>query len=487
PRVGQSNDHMLFNSLIFAAFLPLCFVLYWGIGQRNWRMQNGFLALASYAFYAAWDWRFLGLIVFSSVVDFALGLRLAASDDRRERRAILGLSLTVNLGLLLYFKYANFFVDSAITLLNGLGVHVEPLTLNIILPMGISFYTFQTLSYTIDIYRRELEPTRDFVAFAAFVSFFPQLVAGPIERARRLLPQFHGPREFDPSLAADGLRQMLWGYVKKVLIADNLAPFVELCFDAQGPHDSITRLIGAVLFTVQLYCDFSGYSDMAIGMARFFGVDLMRNFAYPFFARSAAELWRRWHISLSSWFRDYVFIPLGGSRVSLTRNCINVLIVFGISGLWHGATWAFVFWGLLNGLYLLPGVIRGTKPPTGTVAEGRWLPRPGELYAMTQTFALWGFSLIFFRARHMDKAGPYVSDLFTAGYNPAANHAQFIAPLLMCLGLLLWEWCTRMAPHGLQPVRAWPRPARWTLYAGLALILIVFGNASSREFVYFQF
>lgn len=477
---------MLFNSLIFAAFLPLCFVVYWSIGRTRWRLQNAFLALASYAFYAAWDWRFLGLIILSTIVDYTLGLRLHRATARRERRAILGLSLTINLGLLLYFKYANFFLDSAITLLNALGLHVEPLTLKIILPMGISFYTFQTLSYTIDIYRRELEPTRDFVAFAAFVSFFPQLVAGPIERARRLLPQFHRERSFDPDRAADGLRQMLWGYVKKVGIADNLAPFVELCFDAAGPHDSVTRLCGAVLFTIQLYCDFSGYSDMAIGMAKFFGVDLMRNFAYPFFARSTSELWRRWHISLSTWFRDYVYIPLGGSRVSTARNCLNVLIVFGVSGLWHGATWAFVFWGLLNGLYLLPGVIRGKSTPTDTVAEGRWLPSIKELAQMITVFSLWGFSLIFFRAEYMAKAGPFLVDLFSFRIDPALDHGHFIAPLLAAAGLLVWEWCARFQQHGLVITRA-PRPVRWAVYIGLALALLVYGNTESREFVYFQF
>ena len=366
---------MLFNSLVFAVFLPAVFIAYWAVGAARWRVQNMLLIVASYVFYGWWDARFLGLIILSSAVDYFLGQALHRAEDDRRRRQFLGLSLLVNLGVLGVFKYFNFFVDSARTALMSLGLAPPAIALEIILPVGISFYTFQTLSYTIDIYRRRLEPVDEPTTFFAFVAFFPQLVAGPIERARRLLPQFQGPRTFDASAASDGLRQMLWGFVKKVIVADNLAPMVELTFTQYETLDGVALLCGALLFSVQLYCDFSGYSDMAIGMARLFGIRLSQNFAYPYFARTMREFWRRWHISLSTWFRDYVYIPLGGARVSMRRAAVNVMIVFGVSGLWHGAAWTFVVWGLLNGLYTLPALMRNQPVEAEVVAEERLLQR----------------------------------------------------------------------------------------------------------------
>ncbi len=320
---------MLFNSQIFAIFLPLVFILYRFAFNRNLRLPNLFLLVASYTFYGWWDWRFLSLIFISSLSDYIIGILLNRNSRRANRRILLWISLGLNLGILGFFKYFNFFVDSFINLANKIGVHLNESTLNIILPVGISFYTFQTLSYTIDIYRKRIEPTKDIISFFAFVSFFPQLVAGPIERASNLLPQFQKPRVFNVDIAKDGLRQILWGLIKKVVIADTIGVNVNEIFDAASYSSTsgITLIVGSLLFTFQIYCDFSGYSDIAIGTAKLLGFRLMRNFAYPFFSRNIGELWHRWHISLSTWFRDYVFIPMGGSRVTTIKYLRNIILV----------------------------------------------------------------------------------------------------------------------------------------------------------------
>ena len=351
---------MLFNSFTFGIFLSLVFLIYWGGLRRSIRGQNLLLLAASYLFYGWWDWRFLSLIAISSAVDYAVGQGFARVQDKSSRRWLLGVSLFVNLGMLAVFKYFNFFVETAVQLISTLGFSPNEFSLQIILPVGISFYTFQTLSYTIDVYHRKIEPTQDIIAFFAFVSFFPQLVAGPIERAADLLPQFLKPREFDSALARSGLRLILWGMFKKVVIADNLAPVVDRTFANFTILPTLSLLMGILFFAFQIYCDFSGYSEIAVGSARLIGFKLTQNFNYPYLSRNVGEFWRRWHITLSSWFRDYLYIPLGGSRTSTRwRHLLNLIITFTLSGLWHGANWTFVSWGVLHGLFYLPIVFSG--------------------------------------------------------------------------------------------------------------------------------
>jgi D-alanyl-lipoteichoic acid acyltransferase DltB (MBOAT superfamily) len=339
---------MSFNSIDFAIFLPIVFVLYWFVMNRRIWLQNGLLLIASYIFYGWWDWRFLTLIIFSTIVDFWVGIGLEKENKSRKRKILLWISILVNIGFLGFFKYYNFFLENFISAFSFFGAEFSIRSLNIILPVGISFYTFQTLSYTIDVYKRRVKPTHDFVAFSTYVSFFPQLVAGPIERASNLLPQFYSSRKFVYQEATDGLRQILWGLFKKVVIADNCAPYVNQIFSNPSDFSGSTLILGAFFFAFQIYGDFSGYSDIAIGTSRLFGFNLMQNFNFPYFSRDIAEFWRRWHISLSTWFRDYVYIPLGGSRVSVSKSIRNTFIIFIISGFWHGANWTFIFWGLLN-------------------------------------------------------------------------------------------------------------------------------------------
>ncbi len=346
---------MLFNSIDFAIFLPVVFCLYWFVTGRNLRAQNALLLITSYIFYGWWDWRFLSLIAFSSLVDYFVGIGLGKTANKAQRKILLLISIVVNIGFLAFFKYFNFFAGNFYTAFTFLGQPVfDPVLLNIILPVGISFYTFQTLSYSIDTYKRKIEPTRDIIAFFAFVSFFPQLVAGPIERATNLLPQFYTNRVFKYDEAADGMRQILWGLFKKIVIADNCALYVNRIFLNYDTYSGSTLLLGAVFFAFQIYGHFSGYSDIAIGSSRLFGFRLKRNFAFPYFSRDIAEFWRRWHISLSTWFRDYVYIPLGGSRCGTWMKVRNIFILFIVSGFWHGANWTFIAWGALNALYFLP-------------------------------------------------------------------------------------------------------------------------------------
>ena len=310
---------MLFNSIDFAIFLPIVFILYWFVTNKNLKLQNFLIVAASYLFYGWWDWRFLSLILFSTVVDYTIGRKLRMEENQTKRKILLWTSILVNLGFLGFFKYYNFFLDNFITAFSFFGTEIKANSLNIILPVGISFYTFQTLSYTIDVYKRNLEPTKDFIAFSAFVSFFPQLVAGPIERATNLLPQFYKKRTFEYDKAVDGMRQILWGLFKKIVIADTCAEYANLIFNNSADYSGSTLVLGALFFTFQIYGDFSGYSDIAIGTSRLFGFNLKQNFAFPYFSRDLAEFWRRWHISLSTWFRDYLYIPLGGSRGGTSR------------------------------------------------------------------------------------------------------------------------------------------------------------------------
>lgn len=483
---------MLFNSIDFAIFFPVVFLLYWLVFKSDLRAQNIFILLVSYVFYGWWDWRFLLLIAFSSCVDFLVSRRMTSSVSERHRKHLLWLSLSLNLGLLGFFKYFNFFAHSFADAFTLFGNPIEPFTLNIILPVGISFYTFQTLSYTIDVYRKRLEPTDDLLKFLAFVSFFPQLVAGPIERAKDLLPQFYKKRTFSYGASVDGLRQILMGLFKKVVIADNCAPIVNQIFDNYTDYSGGILVLGAVLFAFQIYGDFSGYSDIAIGVARMLGFDLMRNFAYPYFSRDIAEFWRRWHISLSSWFKDYVYIPLGGSKGGKWMNIRNVFVIFLVSGFWHGANWTFIVWGGLNALLFLPLLLlKRNRKNTDTVSAGRILPGPREFFQMITTFALVSLTWIFFRADDMSSALGYIQRIFTTPFFEthllAVTKPVNLLFLPLIFLLIILEWAGKNDQHALETLGlSWPRAGRWAVYTVLCLTLIIF-STNEQEFIYFQF
>ncbi|WP_282042559.1 MBOAT family O-acyltransferase [Winogradskyella flava] len=477
---------MLFNSFEFFIFLPIVFVLYWLIGNKRIQQQNLLIALSSYVFYGWWDWRFLFLILFSSLIDYTIGLKLRSEYKPSSRKLLLWISICINLGFLGFFKYYNFFVDSLIESFTFFGAKLSLNTLNIILPVGISFYTFQTLSYTIDVYNKKLEPTKNFLAFMAFVSFFPQLVAGPIERATNLLPQFYKKREFVYKNAVDGLRQVLWGLFKKVVIADNCATYANMIFNNQEDYSGSTLLLGAFFFAFQIYGDFSGYSDIAIGISRLFGFNLKRNFAFPYFSRDIAEFWRRWHISLSTWFRDYLYIPLGGSRGGIKMKVRNTFIIFIVSGFWHGANWTFIVWGALNALYFLPLLLLNrNRVNTNLVAEGKYLPTWRELLQMTMTFFITLIAWIFFRADNVTNAIIYIRDIFTK--------ALFTTPEILpftILGLVTFftsiEWLGRSGEYAIQKIDFMKKPIRWGFYMLLIILMFLF-TGEQQEFIYFQF
>lgn len=473
---------MLFPSFAFLVFLPLVFLAYWYLFGRDLRLQNAFLLVASYFFYGWWDWRFLGLLFASSMGDMIIGLALEGTRTPRARRAWVALSLVINIGVLATFKYFNFFVDGLSDLMLLMGMQPDLPTLRILLPVGISFYTFQSLSYTIDIYRGQIKATRDPIAFLAFVSFFPQLVAGPIERASNLLPQFLRPRTFDPVAARDGLRQMLWGFFKKIVIADSCAPWVNEIFAGDvSSTPGITLFFGAFFFAFQIYGDFSGYSDIAIGCSRLFGIGLSQNFAYPYFSRSISEFWRRWHISLSTWFRDYVYMPLGGWRTKWGR-LKNILITFSISGLWHGANWTFIGWGLMHGGYYVPEILRDGKARRDH-AQLRDLP------AILLTFLLVVLAWVLFRSQSLSTAGAYLFYMVRhIGMSPGALLLWVWRPeMAWVLFLLVVEWRARRTQHALavMPAATWQR---WSIYSFLVLVtLIHLDMSTSHDFIYFQF
>jgi alginate O-acetyltransferase complex protein AlgI len=406
---------MLFNSIDFAIFLPIVFILYWFVTNKNLKLQNFLIVAASYLFYGWWDWRFLSLILFSTIVDYAVGRKLRIEENQTKRKILLWTSILVNLGFLGFFKYYNFFLDNFITAFSFFGTEIKANSLNIILPVGISFYTFQTLSYSIDVYKRKLEPTKDFIAFSAFVSFFPQLVAGPIERATNLLPQFSRKRFFDKENAYRGLRLILWGLTKKIVIADSIAPAVDDIFSNYSQYPSTILMLGALLFSFQIYCDFSGYSMIARGVSKLFGFELMTNFNYPYFSRNIGEFWRRWHISLSTWFRDYLYIPLGGSRVSKLKKIRNVFVIFLVSGFWHGANWTFIVWGALHALLFIPSVLtKNNRKFTDDIKLNRFmLPSAPDFLRIISTFFLVSFFWIFFRADSIDTAILFINKIIS--------------------------------------------------------------------------
>jgi len=472
---------MLFNSLQFAWFLPCVFAIYWLL--RRWlKWQNLFVLAASYLFYGWWDWRFLLLIALTSGLSYASGLMI---ERRRRPLAVMWCNVVVNLAILGVFKYYDFFAQSFANLF--LGGDSDHLLLHLILPVGISFYTFQALSYSIDVYRGDVKATRDIVAFFAYVSFFPQLVAGPIERASSLLPQFERERSFNYDLAVDGLRQMLWGFFKKMVVADTCALYVDKVFASPDNFGGPTLIVAAMLFAVQIYGDFSGYSDVAIGTAKLFGIRLRRNFNVPYFSRDIAEFWRRWHISLTSWFRDYVYIPLGGSRVARWRVVLNTFVIFLLSGFWHGANWTFLAWGFFHALLFLPLILlKKNRRFRDVVATGRYLPTPIDCLRMLLTFVLVSLGWVVFRSPSIGFAANYFAHLFGKGSALIPWGGEYTVMLPSIVLMFCIEWLNRANLHEFE--RHCPyRMLRWVGYATLIFIIVAFMQTNEMPFIYFQF
>lgn len=500
---------MLFNSLEFALFLPVVFIIYWLVGYARindsvrLRLQNAFVVIASYVFYGWWDWRFLILIAFTSFCSWYSGLLIGKATSVVKSKAWMITNIVLNLGILTIFKYYDFFTSEFCQLF---GLSSAGLLIKIILPVGISFYTFQALSYSIDVYRKKIEPTKDIIAFFAFISFFPQLVAGPIERATNLLPQFLQNRKFSYEQGVDGMRQILWGLFKKIVIADNCATYVDQVWSTYPTQSGSALLLAAVLFTFQIYGDFSGYSDIAIGTAKLFGIKLMRNFNNPYFSRDIAEFWRRWHISLTTWFRDYVYIPLGGSRPEISPNCKNpglrkkelivrnTFVIFLVSGIWHGANWTFLAWGAYHAVLFLPLILLGkNRKYTNQVAEGRIIPTWREVIQIFFTFALVVLGWIIFRAESIPQAWEYICGMMQLGTVKAAYRffmpdEHWIWPTnLYVIIMLVVEWLQRNNQHGLEVLHTekfkW---LRWIFYYVLIVLIVQYAGAE-KTFIYFQF
>ena len=477
---------MFFNSLAFALFLPLVFILYWFVFNKSKSTQNALLIVASYYFYSCWDWRFLFLLVFSTFLDYYTGIQIEKAKSENTRKFWFWLSISLNLGFLGIFKYYNFFADSFSQLLNGLGLQTSPLLLNVVLPVGISFYTFHGLSYVIDIYLKRIKAEYNFVDYSLFVSYFPLLVAGPIERATHLLPQVKVKRSFDYKKAKEGTYQFIWGLVKKVVIADTCAIYANAIFDHYESMNSLSLLLGTVYFAFQIYGDFSGYSDMALGMSKLFGIDLLRNFNYPYFSRDIAEFWRKWHISLSSWFRDYVYIPLGGSSGGMGMKIRNTFVIFLVSGFWHGANWTFVAWGFINALYFLPLLLLNKNRSNLETVSLHWnFVSLRVFFNMLSTFAITCLAWIFFRAKSITEAFDYIQRLFSNGIFTSQyleNERYNYELLLLVLAFVLVEWSSRNQIEPISGKYSW-------LKLGLCLVAIIaLGTYSDyKEFIYFQF
>ena len=480
---------MIFNSIEFAIFLPIVFLLYWLVFNKNLRLQNLFIVAVSYLFYGWWDWRFLFLIAFTSLCSWASGLLIEQYRQRgNAAKWISAANIVLNLVILGIFKYYDFFAQSFANLF--LGGKADGILLHLILPVGISFYTFQALSYSIDVYRGQLKPTHDAVEFFAYVSFFPQLVAGPIERASNLLPQFQQPRTFQYETTADGMRQILWGLFKKVVIADNCGKFVDPVFQNAAGSTGSELMVAALLFTFQIYGDFSGYSDIAIGTAKLFGIKLMRNFKFPYFSRDIAEFWRRWHVSLTTWFRDYLYIPLGGSRCKKAKVIRNTFIIFLVSGLWHGANWTFLAWGAYHALLFLPLILAGkNRKYRSTLAPGKWFPGWKALGQMAGTFFLVVLGWVIFRADSLGQAGTIFKGMCQLN-TLEALYRFFMLPERMVawliVAMMLVEWAQRDQEHGLQMPQGTAWYIRYPAYLAV-IICIVLYCGSNQAFIYFQF
>ena len=478
---------MLFNSLIFAVFLPVVFLLYWFAAKKSLKLQNILLLAASYYFYACWDYRFLFLLIFSTLLDYYTGLKMAEAKTKSNKKFWFWLSVCVNLGFLGIFKYYNFFISSFADSISLFGFKPDFWTLQVILPVGISFYTFHGLSYVVDIYKDRIKPEKDFIVYSVFVSFFPLLVAGPIERATHLLPQIKVKRKFNYHLAVDGLRQMLWGFFKKMVIADNCAVYVNDIFHNSSTYSGSTLALGVILFTFQIYCDFSGYSDIAIGTGKLFDIQLMRNFAFPYFSRDIAEFWRRWHISLSSWFRDYVYIPLGGSKGSVMMKIRNIFVIFLLSGLWHGANWTFVFWGFLNAVYFLPLLLTNkNRSHLDTIAQNKLFPSLREFKDLIITFFLAAFAWIFFRSDSLSQAFSICKKIFSTSLIAKLNVKGSSTVFILIIILIIAEWIQRDKQHALQFDNLKSPYLRYAAYF-LVAFSIIFLEGKQLGFIYFQF
>jgi len=472
---------MLFNSIPFALFLILVFCGYWFIFNKNLRIQNAFIFATSYLFYGWWDWKFLFLISGSALVGFCVGLMLEKTEDLYTRKILVGIAITINILFLATFKYANFFTQSLEELFNHLGFQADFITLKLILPIGISFYTFHNISYIIDVYRRTIPATKDIIVYASFMSYFPQLVAGPIQRAKTLIPQFQKERQFDYATAVAGLQQILWGLFKKVIIADTCAVHVNAAFAHYETLPGSQLILAAVLFAFQIYGDFSGYTDMALGISKLFGIELTTNFKTPYFARSIPDFWKRWHISLTTWFKDYLYIPLGGNKRGLAITLRNTLIIFFVSGFWHGANWTFIAWGLLNGIYFIPYLFFK-------------LDSKEEAYSFTDyvhmcfVFVSICFSWIFFRANTITVAFAYISHLFTNPFINRSLYTQFPWSIMLpILFLLVVEWAY-FRKDGFKAIQFKYRWLAWTCYVCLAIfILMNMSFHQTSDFIYFQF
>lgn len=478
---------MLFNSISFALFLPVVFILYWVVTAKNLKLQNVLLLVSSYFFYACWDYRFLFLLIFSTILDFYTGIKISESRKITSKKIWFWASIGINLGFLGVLKYYNFFASSFVDAISTLGFKCHVTTLNVILPIGISFYTFHGLSYVIDIYKDKIKPTKNFIDYSVFVSFFPLLVAGPIERATHLLPQIQAKRNFDYTKAVDGLRQILWGLFKKVVIADNCAEYADLIFNNSSNYSGSTLVLGAVFFAFQIYGDFSGYSDIALGTARLFGIELLKNFSFPYFSRDIAEFWRRWHISLSSWFKDYFYIPLGGSKGGTWLKIRNTFIIFLVSGFWHGANWTFIAWGAFHALFFLPLLLfNKNRSHIDSVAKGKMLPSLKEFSSMLLTFLWVVLAWIFFRADTMSQAINYISHIFTS----ALFKMPEIRPSLVIMVLAVFifmEWIGREKNYALENFAIHlSKPLQWAFHL-LVFTVIILCMGKEQPFIYFQF
>ncbi|MCZ8198622.1 MAG: MBOAT family protein [Flavobacterium sp.] len=476
---------MQFNSIYFALFFPIVFLLYWFAFNKDLKKQNIFLVVVSFFFFACFDWRFLFLLLFSILLDYFIAIKIFESISNKKKW--LWLSIGVNICFLGFFKYFNFFIDNFSELISLFGFKANIWTLKIILPIGISFYTFHGLSYVIDVYNNKLKPVKSIVDYSLFVSFFPLLVAGPIERATHLLPQIQKKRVFDYSKAVDGLRQILWGLVKKVVIADGCAEYVNMIFENPTSHSGSDLVVGAFLFSFQIYGDFSGYTDIALGTARLLGIELLQNFSYPYFSRDIAEFWRRWHISLSSWFRDYIYIPLGGSRKSKIVSIRNIFIIFLLSGFWHGANWTFIFWGLLHALFFIPLFIQNkNRNNIAIISEVDFKSKSIELLKIVMTFSLVTFTWIFFRSSSLTESFSYIAHIFTKSLFtfPEVFPKTLIGFIFF---FLLIEWQGRAEYFALKSFGlSWNKYLRISFYY-LLVFMVLYYNGKDLNFIYFQF
>lgn len=474
---------MLFNSFEFLIFLPIVFAFYWLLNKQL-RFQNLLILISSYVFYGWWDYRFLSLILISTIIDYAIGLQLSAADNKKKKKTLLAISIICNLGILGFFKYYNFFIDSWIDLSMSIGFHTQDTwTLNIILPVGISFYTFQTMSYTIDIYRDNLKPTKDFISFASFVAFFPQLVAGPIERATHFLPQILTKRSFNKKQFLEGLNLIVWGMFKKVVVADSLAPEVDGIFSNYQDQGAATLWLGVIYFAFQIYCDFSGYSDIAIGTAKLFGFELMSNFKFPYFSRNIGEFWRRWHISLSTWFRDYLYIPLGGSRTIKWKSIRNIFIIFIVSGFWHGANWTFIAWGSFHACLFLPSFIfKSHRNYTGKIAPEKYFPSFKTIFLIGKTFLLVSVGWVLFRAQTLMDAVHYLQGMWNIQNFTLVPKTDLIFYILL---LIVLDWNMRFNER--KPFNISFKPLRLIIYMLIITLIILNFGKNPQQFIYFDF